>query len=283
MTTVAHKSALFCPTCAVSDWMPQSHVRRASLSRCRRCGLLATTAFVHRHETTDSLYDIGPTQYEEYATQYLPHRRASFERELDTLEPFRQTGRLLEVGSGFGFFLEAASRRGWRAEGVEVSPYGCELARGRGHSVYQGYLEDAPLDEGQFDVVALWDVIEHVTTPAPMIKHCLRLLRPGGRLVLKTPDGRALDSTLAPLRAAYRHFVYPANTAEHVFHFSPQQLQQLVENVGFAHVEIETRDEWAERVISGNARWVRAIRWLIMRRAFWGGWPYEFALRAVKP
>jgi len=204
---------------------------------------------------------------------------------LDELEQFRRNGRLLEIGCGYGFFLEEARKRGWHVEGVEVSGYASDMARRRGLAVHTGTVEESPLAAAadRFDAVLLWDVIEHLLFPDSMLADCARLLRHGGLLALRTPDARALTPSLWPLRASYRHFVYPVNTAEHVFHFTPEQLRQLVTASGFKDVSTETEETWEARVISGNQAIVRAARWVLMRYSVARRWPYEFTLRGVKP
>jgi len=273
---------LACPACRGLNWKPAPGVRGVALSRCADCGLLGTAHFVAKSRTTHDLYDVDAEDLAVYCAQYLPHRHALYARFLPELQPFRQTGKLLEVGSGYGYFLEMANAAGWRGEGVEISPYCCQVARQRGCKVWQAQLENAELASGSFDVVILWDVIEHFTEPDAVVRRCGSLLRPGGALVMRTPDGRGLDSTLQPMRTAYRHLVYPANTAEHVFHFKPQDLATLVTECGFEVRSINCEQRWRERVISGNNSFVRAGRWLIMRYAHWRDWPYEFVLTAVK-
>jgi 2-polyprenyl-3-methyl-5-hydroxy-6-metoxy-1,4-benzoquinol methylase len=247
-----------------------------------RCGLLGTTGFITRAKTTECLYDVDAANLAIYKRQYLPHRIELYARYLPQLESFRRTGRLLEVGSGYGYFLEMASQSKWDSEGVEISAFCCEVARERGCKVQQTRLQEASLAPETFDVIALWDVIEHFTHPDEIIGLCHGLLRPGGALVMRTPDGRALAATLQPARAAYRHLVYPANTPEHVFHFTPQDLIAIAERSGFKASKIDDENRWEERVISGNNHWVVTARRLIMRYAQWRAWPYEFVLTAVK-
>src|SRR5271170_85371 len=151
-TAACARSLLSCPVCGCSDWRSASSVRRAPLSRCARCGLLGTTSFVARAETPDHLYDVDAENLAVYRKHYLPHRVAFYARLLPRLERFRQTGRLLEVGSGYGFFLEMASPAKWDCEGVEISAFCCEVARQRGCKVWRGQLADACLRAGTYDV-----------------------------------------------------------------------------------------------------------------------------------
>jgi 2-polyprenyl-3-methyl-5-hydroxy-6-metoxy-1,4-benzoquinol methylase len=229
---------------------------------------------------------VTPVNYAIYCKQYLKNRLISYKRELSRLGKFYSTGRLLEVGSGYGFFLEMASHAGWNAQGVEISNYACEVAKSRGCIVYNGDIKHAHFPMESFDVIVMWDVIEHFTSPAEIIQYCLSLLRPNGALVLKTPNALALSpSPFSPIRTIYRHFVYPANTAEHAFHFTPESLSAMICKRCIEHknININTeRGEWSERVIAGSSFLVRGIRWMIMKYAYIQRWPYEFVITSIK-
>jgi len=235
------------------------------------------------HQYTDKLYDVGPENHKEYKAHYLPARLAFFDRILPKLECFRNSARLLEVGSGYGDFLERASSGGWEAQGVEISDYACRIARSRGCKVYKADFLTVPLVSGSYDLIAMWDVIEHFTDPAEILRRCMQLLRPGGALVLRTPDARALTHRVDLFRVAYRHLAYPANTPEHVFHFTPRDLSSLLTRFAFELVEIEAQSPWPEFVVSGNNAVVRTGRCLILNFACILRWPYEFVVTATKP
>lgn len=275
---------LECPVCRSRCWAPSTSIRGASLCACRCCGLLGTESFVAGMRLcADQMYDVSAKDRLEYEKYYLPARLAFFRRLLPKLDGYRRGGRLLEIGSGYGQFLTIAAGHGWRAEGVELSSYASEFARGQGCNVHNMSFEEAELGIEAFDVVAMWDVIEHFDRPLQVIERCFGLLRPGGALVLRTPDARALGMAGGVLGWVYRQFVYPANTPEHVFHYTPDALQRILAAVGFAEIHVDATDEWGERVISGRNRFVRAARHAVMRYAFSEAWPYEFVLTAVKP
>jgi 2-polyprenyl-3-methyl-5-hydroxy-6-metoxy-1,4-benzoquinol methylase len=252
------------------------------LSKCANCGLLATASFLKNYGSLDELYDVTPENHEEYRECYLGSRIAFYKRIVPKLSPFLRSGRLLEIGSGYGYFLEMASRSGWKAEGVEISKYAAAIARSRGCQVHEEDLLTLPLLSETYDVVAMWDVIEHFLHPGEILRRCAELLRPGGVLILRTPNARALHPGGGLVRAAYRHLAYPANTPQHVFHFTPERLSLLVERSGFREIEIDTHDGWEERPVSGRNRLVRIGRHVILRHAHAKGWPYEFVITAEK-
>jgi 2-polyprenyl-3-methyl-5-hydroxy-6-metoxy-1,4-benzoquinol methylase len=272
-----------CPCCSSRDWRFAQKVRRASLSECLNCGLLATTSFLKNHGKMEELYDVTAENEAEYRRYYLGARLAFYKRILPRLRPFLTTARLLEIGSGYGCFLETASRAGWDAEGVEISSYACKVARSCGCKIQQADLLSLPVNAETYDVIAMWDVIEHFPHPEEIIRRCVELLRPGGALILRTPDARALNGQAGLFRSAYRHLAYPANTPEHVFHFTPEHLTSMLKGLGLDDVQVDPTGTREESVISGKNAFVRAGRRIIMRYALALEWPYEFVAMAKRP
>jgi len=178
--------------------------------------------------------------------------------------------------------LETARRAGWRAEGVEISRYASEVARSKGFQIHQRELQTLALDRGAYDVIAMWDVIEHLTNPAEVIALCRDLLRAGGAFVARTPNAHALETRGGLLGLTYRQLTYPANTPEHVFHFTPENLSSLLKKKGFERVVTDDYGGWEERIISSRNAIVRMGRNLLMRYALYRQWPYEFVITGVK-
>lgn len=106
--------------------------------------------------------------------------------------PAVPNGRLLDVGCGSGDWLLAMSRRGWRVEGLDFDSNAVAVARNRGLKVATGSLEEQGYNDGTFDAVTLSHVIEHVPDPIACLRECARILKPGGRLVLLTPNADSL-------------------------------------------------------------------------------------------
>lgn len=169
-----------------------------------------------------------------YARQRQRYERDAFflARELRRLAP---AGRFLEVGSALGFLLASlAPVTRWTVEGVEVSAFGAWYARGRfGARVHRGTLEEAGLPAGAFDYVLQKDLLEHVTHPRRHLEETRRIMRPGARLRVVTPNGEA---DLRPLlRAAVESAadVLPVLGQGHLSFFSRGQLLRLFAEAGF--------------------------------------------------
>jgi len=157
----------------------------------------------------------------------------TFEHSLDVVAPhLPPPGRLLEVGAYSGLFMEAAQRRGWKVEGIEPSRWAVEEARRRGLRVIQGGLDDAIGDlAGEYDVVALWDVLEHLPDPKGALAQLNSLLRKDGVLCLCTLD---IDSWFPRLT---RHR-WPWIVDMHLFYFSRGLLERWLGEAGFEVVAV---------------------------------------------
>lgn len=149
------------------------------------------------------------------------------------------TNSLLEVGAGFGTFCtEVTSRRVFeRVVAVEPTPRLAQTCRERGLEVIEKPVERIAFDEfGGFDVVANFEVIEHLFDPGEFVAHMAGLLKPGGLLVLTCPNGKGFDiDTLGPLSNTVDH--------EHLNYFSPASLGQLMGSRGLRVLESFTPGE----------------------------------------
>lgn len=178
--------------------------------------------------------------FAEYARQRQRYERDAFflTCELRALRP--AGGRLLEVGSALGFLLDALARGSdWRVEGVEVSGFGAWYARDRfGATVHHGTLEDAAFAPSSFDYVVQKDLLEHVIHPRRHLQETLRILRPGGRLRLVTPNGDADIRPLQRAAAAAGRDELPLLGQGHLSFFTRPQLVRLLEETGFRLLRI---------------------------------------------
>ena len=133
---------------------------------------------------------------------------------------------LLDVGAYIGVFVEVAAAAGWRAEGVEPSAWAAAQARRRGLAVHAGTLASVALPAESFDVVTLWDVIEHLSDPAAELERARQLLRPGGWLVVHTMD---IGAPLARLMGAR----WPWLMDMHLYYFDRRTLPAMMAAHGF--------------------------------------------------
>jgi len=134
-----------------------------------------------------------PPQYGPYSTATglanIAARNGLRRRERDVLSVHLSAGSILDIGCGPGMFLERMRRRGWECSGIELNSEIAERARAKfGLMVATGTLESAGVPNCAFDVVTLWDVLEHVRFPGRTMREIARVLRPGGWLIFRVPN-----------------------------------------------------------------------------------------------
>lgn len=193
--------------------------------QCRHCGLV----YANPRWPADVVLDAYTAVEDETYVEERAGRELTFRHHLRQMQ--RIIGppdgrRLLDVGAYIGVFVEVATAAGWRAEGVEPSAWAAAVAQRRQLNVQVGTLDSAGLAEASFDVITLWDVIEHLADPAAELARARRLLRPGGWLIVHTMDIDAPFARLAGRR-------WPWLMDMHLYYFSRQTLREMHARHGF--------------------------------------------------
>ncbi|HEU4948034.1 MAG TPA: class I SAM-dependent methyltransferase [Kribbella sp.] len=167
----------------------------------------------------------GYSQYESQETEYL----ATFREDVRRIAEFVPEGRVLEVGCGYGYFLQAALDAGYDAYGIDLSPAAVKWAAERHPGrVFCGLLEEVPeIQDQQYDVIFGSHLIEHLTEPAAFLETASRLLRPGGLVVLVTPNIKSLLARVSGRR--WVSFKIP----EHVSYYDPHTITKLLNRTGY--------------------------------------------------
>jgi SAM-dependent methyltransferase len=147
---------------------------------------------------------------------------------------YRLTNRLLEIGVATGGFLEWCRKDGWDTYGVELSAPSSLFAREqKGLNVVTGSLHEAGYPNEFFDIAVAWQTIEHITNPREIAEEVYRILRPGGFFVLSVPCWEGLSIRLLGKR--YRYI-----GRDHLFYFSPRNMERMLRGVGFSKVVTKT-------------------------------------------
>jgi 2-polyprenyl-3-methyl-5-hydroxy-6-metoxy-1,4-benzoquinol methylase len=149
-------------------------------------------------------------------------------------------GRLLDVGCGSGDGLRLMSELGWTAEGVEVDPQAIAVARSKGLTIHAGTLVAQNFPDMSFDAITMSHVIEHLHDPVAIIAECRRILKPGGTLVMITPNARSL------CHAQFGANWVALDPPRHLHIFTPQALQEATRRAGFSHIDVTTSIHGAE-------------------------------------
>lgn len=156
-----------------------------------------------------------------------PSKMWTAARLLKKICKFSSGRRLLDVGCHTGFFLLEAQKEGWEVMGVEPSEWASHFARETLQlPVVTGRLENFPPGKGPFDVITLFQVLEHVVDPKDFLKRAYTLLVPGGLIVIEVPDIESLAARLLKKR-------WWLLKATHLYYFSLTTLSMYLEQGGF--------------------------------------------------
>ncbi len=213
--------------------------------RCRKCGLVYTNPRPVAKKIESGYEQASDDDYLSEDSSRSMNAHIS----LMTIKKFARGGRLLEVGCSAGLFLNAA-RLDFDVAGLELSRWAVKQAKEKLRlDVAQGALDQTDLPPEGFDVVALIDVIEHLTDPAAALRKIQRALKPGGLLYLVTPN---IESFSARVLRGKWWGLRPA----HIYYFSPKTLSEILVRAGFevrltrSYGRIFTYGYWLSRLVS---------------------------------
>lgn len=235
-----------CNLCGVDNAAPHCKVGQFQVVRCNECGLFYTNPRRSAHESakvysekyfmSDNPSTLG---YEDYSV-HAEGLKQVFADNLSIIETcVRPPASIIDVGCAFGYFVQLASSRGWKAEGVEISEFAAQVAREKtGATIYTGALADARLHSRSYDAATMWDMLEHSCDPAGELEEVGRILKPGGYLFMTIPDAGSL-----PARLMGSRWYGFKSAAEHNFFFSKETLGRMLSRKGFGLVEFR-RGVW---------------------------------------
>ena len=157
----------------------------------------------------------------------------------------RRPKRLMDVGCGYGHFIEQAAADGWRVLGVEIVPAGVLSARQRvpAGDVFAGDLRQARLESGCVDAITLWDVLDQVEDPAAELEECHRILASGGTIAIRVRNVASqlwIHRCYCRLEWRWRMLGIKPAAVFHRYSFSRHAVEQLLREKGF--VDISTRN-----------------------------------------
>lgn len=226
-------STYSCPSCSNTENREWGKSNGYTLVRCDSCGLISVfpmpieTADIYNETYFASGEEHG---YVDYDRDKEPMRR-TLESYLERVEQeLGRKGKLLDVGCATGYFMDIARKRGWEVEGVEISEYATGIGNLKGLTIHAGILESINLEEKSFDVVTLFDVVEHLMDPKSAIMEVKRLLKKGGIIAVLTPDAGSLWARVLGKRW---NMVVPP---EHLVLFNRKNFGNLLTSIGLTPI-----------------------------------------------
>ncbi len=197
------------------------------LVRCRRCGL----QYLNPRLKSNLIIDGYSAGTDETFVSQVEARERTFEKQIQFIERIvPNKGRILDVGTAGGAFPGIAKKHGWNVDACEPNRWLVQWGNNRyGINIQAGTIFDMNLTDTSFDVVTLWDVLEHTVDPSAILRECRRVLKPNGVLIVNYP---AIDSFIA--KSMGRKWVFLLSI--HLYYFTAETIRKMLESVGFEFV-----------------------------------------------
>jgi SAM-dependent methyltransferase len=220
--------------------------RYDAVVRCLDCGLLYTSPRPSDEDLAAGYTAVADQEFlGERRARELTYRRllksldryATLHRVIDPVAGGRRKRegglKLLDAGCAMGFFLNQARADGWDVEGIDPSRWAAGYARREfGLTVHNAPLASVELQPASYDVITLWDVVEHLPHPVTDLAHLAKALKPGGLFALSTHSIGSLSARVLGPR-------YPFLMAMHVTHFNRRTIGDLFERAGMRMFRME--------------------------------------------
>jgi SAM-dependent methyltransferase len=209
------------------------------LRRCTACGQLLSSASEARY--TETMAQFNAADFNAPQGRELERRQTVARNRLARIATLlgKTPGdmRVVDVGCSRGQFVAAAIAAGYHAEGVEPAPRIAEAARAEGVPVRSGLLEEQHFADNSLDALTLFEVIEHLRTPLPLLTECRRVLKPGGILLISTGNAASWTATAM---GAHWDYLDMERDGGHISFYNPRSMAKLAANAGFEVARIDT-------------------------------------------
>lgn len=246
--------AIDCPACGSPDHSPEFAKFGFSYAACRRCDTLFVNPRPGYRDLTKFYSDSPSTKFwiEDF---FLPMAEARREkifkpRAEQAASEFPQmgSGRIADIGAGFGLFLEEL-RKIWPhsvMSAIEPSPDMAKICRDKGFHVIPAMLEDVDASKDRFDLITAFELFEHLLDPVTFLKIVHDLLEENGVLILTTLNGLGFDIQLLWENSKS---IFPPH---HLNFFNPYSMERLLERTGFREINVTTPGQLDWDIIEGG-------------------------------
>lgn len=200
------------------------------LVACKKCGFM----YINPRLKPDIILGAYASGEDKTFISQTKGREITFGKFLDTIGKFHpHPGKILDVGTAGGSFLYAAKQRGWDVYGCEPSRWLCDWSKKHyGIDIKPGTIFEQKYQQNFFDVVTLWDVLEHTPDPKEVLRECRGILKKKGLLVVNYPD---IGSWIA--RIMGRKWVFLLSV--HLYYFTRRTMVKMLQDSGFSVLKIK--------------------------------------------
>ena len=187
--------------------------------RCNKCGLV----YVNPRVDSKVLANLYLKEDNSIYIKNTKDRTDTFRKNLNIINSFCQKkGNILDIGTATGLFLKIAKDDGWKSYGVEVNKAAVIYANEKYEAnVKLGTLKKAKFNDNFFDVITMWDVLEHMPDPNKELEEIYRILKPGGFLIINYPD---FSSVTAKIFGSKWWFIF----LSHLFYFEHDSINKIL-------------------------------------------------------
>lgn len=231
-----------CPLgCHAQPEITRIGLEEGALRRCPDCAQLFSNCTMAQYEAALWKWDTasGTSPDAKSVARHEKVTRRRLKGAASLLRTPSNPASLLDVGCSSGALLGIAKNMGFEVSGVEPAARAAQTAKGKGFNVFQGYLKDAGYQDNAFDVITLFELLEHIAEPVELLAECRRILKPGGIIILNTPN--AASWTAGFMREHWDGFSLK-NMGGHISFFSPRSIRLLGNRAKLEVVKIETRN-----------------------------------------
>ena len=218
-----------CLKCSSENLKELEDYTNVGLVKCSNCSFV----FSQWVPTKKELVEYYASDYDR--TKYFsPITEKRYYELLDKFEKYKSTNRILDIGSGCGFFLQTAQKRGWEVFGTEIAPSATDNCKDLNINMSYGDINTIGFPENYFDVVVHIEVIEHINNPNEYVSEIHKILRPGGITYLTTPNFNAIHRFR--LKEKYDVISYP----NHLCYYTSKTLKDLFKSHQLKPIRVKT-------------------------------------------
>ena len=231
-----------CPLCQSKSWKIKFSLDQLKAYQCISCDLIFLNPclfpdaqkMIYSDPHLLSTLNHFLADYHSEETWNTPATLTIYRRVVKQLQQQRpEKGRLLDIGCGKGAFLQEAKKQGWTCTGLEPNFEASEFLNSHQIQTIPYDFFDKRLDAEKFDVISLWDLIEHTPDPNAWIARCKKLLNPGGLIVMATPNHDSLLDFFSEslFKVSFGKIIFPLKKLycpEHTLYLTDKTLADML-------------------------------------------------------
>ncbi|GEM_PF-4263382 len=225
--------------------------------QCEKCKLRFRNIELDLEETQKIYSDnYFLVEQKDYFFNQADFKKKVFEERMKLVQKYSQKGDLLDLGSAVGVFLEVAKNFGWNETGIEISSLASAEAKNKGLNSLNRDFKNLDQLEKIFDVITLWDVVDHSEKPLELLKEVRKIVKPNGYIFVETT---VIDSLM--FQGAEMLYDFSGNLIKKPFlkgypvhhsnYYSENSLRNDIEKAGF-EVKESVRETFGNQIFAGN-------------------------------